>query len=227
MMTMTALLTIRTTVRSNQIRTSVILITMVLATSVITIDRRFRLASLFPQSTADVCCGQDRLNTVEGAATGAPPLLLVRPSVNHYSDSYAEIVLCAVKQSRGVVVNLNNPDINSIACTNIDTTSKGTCKPGFGFCEILRTWAGKDGDTSPIGDVYAIASIRSAHKRMSEWLEGRLRRIVFDLNTSQKVKEARIDVNGIRDCTNRNCAALEVSRKIKLEPEVSREISCN
>ena len=45
-------------------------------------------------------------------------------SVKHDSNADAEIVLCAVKQSGGVVVNLNHTDIDSIARANVETATK-------------------------------------------------------------------------------------------------------
>lgn len=53
-------------------------------------------------------------------------MLLLRSKVSVKHDSHAdpEIVLRAVKQSRGVVVNLNHTDIDSIACANVETASK-------------------------------------------------------------------------------------------------------
>ena len=44
--------------------------------------------------------------------------------MNDYSDPDPEIVLRAVKQSRRVVVDLKNPNIDPVARTNIESASK-------------------------------------------------------------------------------------------------------
>ena len=115
-------------------------------------------------------------------------------SVKNYSHANPEIMLSAVEQPRRVVVDLNDADINSIARANVDTTSKRGRKPCFLGREIIRTRAGKDGYTTFGGEVHAIATMRNTSERMSEWLEYGFRRVVFDLNASEKVVDTRIDV---------------------------------
>src|SRR5215213_8674922 len=93
------------------------------------------------------------------------------PLVNHDSYSDSEVVLRTVKQSRRVVINLNNPDVNPITRTNVDAAAKRTGKSRFRYRVIYWTRAGRDCDTNEVVDVQAIASMRSTHEGMSEWLE--------------------------------------------------------
>jgi len=44
--------------------------------------------------------------------------------VKHYPDANSQIPLRAIKQSRRVVVDLNNSNINSIAHTNIKAATE-------------------------------------------------------------------------------------------------------
>lgn len=137
-------------------------------------------------------------------------------SVKHYSDSNPEIVLCAVKQSGRVVVNLDNADVNSIARANVDTASECGCPSGLFLREISRTWRRRDGDANIVADVHAIASMCGSEEPVNERFEGRFRRVVFDLNASEEVIETRIDVDSVLNRGERNGPALEVARQIKL-----------
>jgi len=91
--------------------------------------------------------------------------------MKHHTDSDPEVVLCAVEQPRRVVVNLNHADIDAVACANIDTTAERAGETRFAGCEIGRTWAGKDSNTNVVAEVYAIAAVRGADKRVSKGLE--------------------------------------------------------
>ena len=141
--------------------------------------------------------------------------------MNHYSHADAEIVLCAVEQSGWVVVKLHSPNINSIVHTNVDTATKCARKSGLAASKICRARARNDGDTKVVAEVHAITRVRSADERMSEWLERSFRGVVFDLNASQEVKDARINVYGVGGGSNRNCPVFEVSGKIKLHSNIS------
>ena len=149
----------------------------------------------------------------------------LRRSVKHYPYTNPEIVLRAIKQSRRVVVELNNSHINSIARTDVDTSTKRSGKSCFGNREV-GTRARRDRDTNIGTEIHAIASVRGAHKRMSERFECRLRSVVFDLDASEKVIETRVDVDDSRWATrDRKILALEVPGKIGLQSKISSQIS--
>jgi len=68
--------------------------------------------------------------------------------------------------------------------------------------------------------------MRDTGECMSEWLECPFRRVVFDLHTSQKVEETRIDLHArARQTGNRRCLVFEVSGKIALDAKIARKIS--
>src|SRR5690349_8328185 len=149
-------------------------------------------------------------------------------SVKHDPDSESEIVLCAVKQPRRVVIDLDRSDGSAIACANVYTASKRGRKSGLAKRGICRTRT-REHCRAHVGvDIEAIASMRDANECMSEWLKPSLRRVVFYLYTSQKVEHARFDVDV---CVRRpegrkiKIPGLEVSRKITLDTEIAREVS--
>ena len=74
-------------------------------------------------------------------------------SVKHYSNSDPEIVLRAVEQSRRIVINLNDADIDSIACANIDTTPKCSGPSRLLFREIRGTRTRRNGDADVGSDL--------------------------------------------------------------------------
>ena len=139
-------------------------------------------------------------------------------SVKDYSNADAEIVLRAVKQSCWVVVNLDDPNINSIACANVDTAAYRAGQPCFAGREISGTWAWYDGDTKVVAEVYAITRVRSADERMSEWLERFFGRVVFELDPAEKVKDARINVYGVGGCSKGNVLLLKCPEKSNFRP---------
>lgn len=146
-------------------------------------------------------------------------------SVKYYSDADSEIVLRAIKQSRRVVVDLNDSNINSIARTNIDTTSESCRKPRFLFREIEWTRRSDHRCTNVRRYVDAIATMCDTRERVDEWLELCFGGVVFDLNAPKKVKKTRLDVYAIRETRHRNIDGLEVSGKISLEPDVSGDVT--
>ena len=114
-------------------------------------------------------------------------------SVNHDSNANAEIVLCAIKQSRRVVVELNHSHIESIARTNVDATTK--CPTETCFCHSsIRARAGNDLNAKDLIEPELIASVCYTHKRVSERLKCLVRRVVFQLNAAKKIEETRVDV---------------------------------
>ena len=136
-------------------------------------------------------------------------------------------MLPAIKQSRRYVVDLNNADIDSIACANIDTASERRRKPRVFFSEISRTRCGSDGDTQFVVDFHAIANVHSTHESVDEWLERCFRGVVFDLNTSQIVYRRESTSMPLKSGPNANRPAFVVSGKIKLESKVARDIAGN
>lgn len=142
-------------------------------------------------------------------------------SVKYDSDSDSEIVLRAVKQPRRVVVDLDRPDRNAIACLNVDTAAERTGKSGLGFSVIVT----RTRDYRSAGDVIEIqagTTLRDADEGMNEWLKRSFVRVVFDLHASKKVIETCFNIHvRARKTGNREIPALEVSRKIALDPEIS------
>jgi hypothetical protein len=106
--------------------------------------------------------------------------------VKHDSDSESEVVLRAVKQTRRIVIDLYRPDRDAIARANVDTTSKRSRKAGFAQRGIVN---GTRACASEVVDVYVITSMRNTNKRVSEWLERSLRRVVLYLHASEKVEK--------------------------------------
>src|SRR6185503_681236 len=100
-------------------------------------------------------------------------------SVKHDSNPDAEVVLCAVKQSRRVVVKLYRPDRNTVARPNIESTSKRARESRLACREIRRTRTRDHRDANVVIEIDAIAGMRDAHKCMREWLERPLCGVVF------------------------------------------------
>ena len=109
-------------------------------------------------------------------------------SVKHNSDSDSEVMLCAVKQSRRVVVDLYRPDRDAIARANVDTTAKRTGKSRLGFSERRARTRGYR-NASEVIEIHAGTTIRNADEGVSERLERPLIRVIFDLHASEKVEE--------------------------------------
>jgi hypothetical protein len=148
--------------------------------------------------------------------------------VEHDSDSKSEIVLRAVKQSRRVVVDLDRPDGNAIARANVDPASNRGCESGLAVRKICGTRTRENCGANVRVEIEAIASMCDAHKRMSEWLERSLRRVVFYLHTPEKIEQSRFDVDagGRKPETAKiKSPILEVSGKITLDSEIARKVS--
>src|ERR1044072_339945 len=109
-------------------------------------------------------------------------------SVKHDSASESEVVLCAVKQSRRVVVDLYRADRDAIARANVDTAAKRTRKSRLGFSK-RRTRAREYCNASDVIEIYAGTTVRNADERVSKRLECPFIRVVFDLHASKKVEE--------------------------------------
>jgi hypothetical protein len=107
-------------------------------------------------------------------------------SVKHDSDSESEVMLCAVKQSRRVVVDLYRPDRDAIARANVDTAAKRTRKSRLGFSET-RTRTRGYRNAGKVIEFYAGTSMRYADESVSKWLERPFVRVVFDLHASKEV----------------------------------------
>jgi len=99
-------------------------------------------------------------------------------------------MLCAVKQSRRVIVNLYRPDRDAIARANVDTASKRSRKSGLAYRGIWWTRTRNHCGANIVAEIDAIASMCDPNECMSEWFKCSLRRVVFYLHTSQKVEEA-------------------------------------
>ena len=82
--------------------------------------------------------------------------------MKHDADTDPEIMLCAVEQSGRVVVNLDHADINPIARTNVDTASECSRPSRLFFREIFRARARENRNATLLGDVHAIACMRSS-----------------------------------------------------------------
>ena len=108
--------------------------------------------------------------------------------MKHDSDADPEIVLCAVKQSRRVVVKLNHSYINSIARANVEATTKRATKTCLGHSGI-RARTGKDLNAKDLIKPKLIASVCYTHKRVSKRLECFIGRVVFELNAAEKIEE--------------------------------------
>ena len=103
---------------------------------------------------------------------GLPPLILgcYCYSVKHDSDSESKVVLCAVKQSRRVVVDLYRPDRDAIARANVDTATKRARESRLGFSE-RRARTREYRNASDVIEIYASTTIRNADEGVNEWLE--------------------------------------------------------
>lgn len=146
-------------------------------------------------------------------------------SVKHDSDSDSQIVLRTVEQSRRVVVDLNDANIDAIAGADIDTAAECTGESRVVFAEIRWTWDRGNRDTDVVADVDTIAKVRRTYERVDKRLERSFRRVIFDLDSAQKVVASSSQVDAVGEWAKRNFLGFEVSGKIKLQPNVSRDIT--
>ncbi len=143
--------------------------------------------------------------------------------MNNNTRADAEIVLRPIEHPRWVVINLDCANIDTVVESNVQTAANCAGQTRVSLGEVrARRWKDRNATSAECGFVLCASY---SNQGLSKWLESALVRVVFQLHTTQKIEQRRLDAH-VR-AAKRKIIFLKVASQIKLNPDIACDVAGN